>query len=202
MALIDSALVEREIVGQLTLNGGAALVGTVGQAPDAKGSARMKVFGGADERRIGRRLPGTLSHSRLTREGTLRHQREHRRACDAVGRGHPLLHILVGGVEVVGYVIVVAQVHGPGFGSPEVGGQVSHIVRGAIDLQRGGEALPEVLDADAQAAADVADEGIAVGTAAGVRTNPHIIIVGPFLYGVALVGELREAISVPARPVV
>ena len=101
----------------------------------------------------------------------------------------------------MGDVVIVTQVHRTAFRTPEVGRQVGRRVCGAVHLQRGGVALPEVLDAHAEASADVACEGVAVGTLAGVCPYPHILLMGTLLHGIALVGQLAEAVGVPLRPV-
>ena len=118
MALVNGPLIEIEIFRELSLNSGATLVGAVGQAPHAEGTTRMEIFRCADQRRIFCHQRSSLSHGSLAGESTLGKEREHRCAGYAIRRGHPFLHIFIAGVEVVGHVVVVAQVHGSAFGRP------------------------------------------------------------------------------------
>ena len=147
----------------------------------------MQVFGRADEGRIFGLLLCALRDGGLARVGTLGNEGKRAGACDAVGRRHPFLHVLVGRVQVVGHVVIVAQIHGSALGTPEVSRQEGRVVRGAVHLQRGGIALPEVLDADAESTADIACEDVAVSTFSCMSANPLVVGMGALVDGVTLI---------------
>ena len=102
----------------------------------------------------------------------------------------------------MGDVIVVAQVHRAALGAPEVSRQEGSVVRGAVNLQRGRIALPEVLDADAETAADIACEDVSVSSFSRMCAYPLVVRVSALLYGITLVGELCQAVGIPACPMV
>ena len=201
VSLVHGFQVVVEVIFQQVLDLCAAVVRAVRKAPDAEGTARVQVLWRADERSVLGLLPGTPGDGSLAGIGTFGNEGESGRAGYAIGSGHPLLHVFVAGIEVVGHVIVVTEVHGACIRTPEVSGQVGDIVRGAVHLHRGRIALPEVFEAQAQSAADVAQEGIAVGTLASVRPHPLVVLMGTLLNTVALVVGLTEAIGVPLGPV-
>ena len=64
-------------------------------------------------------------------------------------------------------------------------------MRCAVDLQACRITLPEVLDSNAKAAADITGEGIACGTLTGVSAYPLVVGMSALGNGIALVGELR-----------
>jgi len=78
---------------------------------------------------------------------------------DAVSGAEAGLRILVGGVEAVTRLVVEAHVHLRRVRRPEPGDDLCGGTGAALDLERGRERLAEVLDADGEAAAEIAGVG-------------------------------------------
>ena len=118
-------------------------------------------------------------------------------AGDAVGGAEAGLRVFVRGIEAVAVRVVEAHVHLGRVRRPEPGDEFCGGAGGVLHFERGGKRLPEVLDADGEAAAEIAGIGEARRARAGVGVKPGALRVGALDDGEAVGGGLDELEVVP-----
>ena len=114
-----------------------------------------------------------------------------------VGSREAGLRVFVSGVEAVAVGVVEAHVHLGCVGRPEPGDELRSGAGGLLDLERSGERLPEVLDADGEATAEVAGVCEAGGARAGVGVDPGTLGAGALDDGESVGIGLDELEVVP-----
>ena len=130
--------------------------GAVGEAPDAKDTRGVDVLGRSGEEW---KLGASCCHSHgvcAGREGCRCEERKLAGAGDAIGGAEAGLGVFIRGVESVTGGIVETHVHLRRVGRPEPCDELRSWAAGLLDLKRGGERLPEVLDADGDPSAEIA----------------------------------------------
>ena len=115
-------------------------------------------------------------------------------------RAETFLHIFVAGIEIVRLNVVMAHIHGLRIGRPEPGAHFGCLAGSAVDLQRGREGLPHVLDAQPEAAGHTARKGEAGRTLATRGIEPATLRIGALADEKAVSGQLNEFVRIPDRP--
>ena len=199
LMLFDGLLIEADVLFQPFLH--IIAFPRLRQRPHAEGPFLIKIRWCGQQLWGRDRLHGIGSHRSLAVIAVLWKDPQGTGAGDAVGCTHALLHILIAGNEVVGDRIVMAQVHRLSLRTPQPQRQLCFLAAGLGDLYRGGIGLPEVFQPDTDAAAHVAHKGIAWRTDTRKGAYPGTAGGSPFTDGEGIIRQLRQAETVPLRPV-
>src|SRR5258706_3018033 len=97
--------------------------------------------------------------------------------------------------------VVVTKIHRRRVGRPHPNVKVRAVASRFLHFQRCWKRLPEFVQSRAESAGDIADEGVACGTAAGGAINPAAFRHGALLEYEAVGRGLEEFVAVPYGPV-
>ncbi len=172
VVLIDFFFIEGGLLIEVVFNLFFVGCGAVLEAPDAEGFDVVEILGGTDEEGWGGGELGLFGGFFLGGDGGCGEEGEDAGAGNAVGGGEAGLDIFVGGVEAVAEGVVVAEVHGGCVGRPEPGVDFGVVGEGVFDFEGGWVGLPEVLDAEGEAAGGIAGVDEAGGAGAGAGGEP------------------------------
>ena len=196
-AVVDLTLVVGEHGVEAVFDGPPEGGGAVGESPGAEDAGGVDVLRrGGEQRELGAG-GGHGNGVGLGGEGGGGEEGELAGAGDSVGGAEAGLRVFVGGVETVAMGVVEAHIHLGGVGRPEPGDDLCGGAGGVLDLERGGERLPEVLDADGEAAAEIAGVSEAGSALAGGGIEPGAGRAGALEDGEAVGVGLDELEVVP-----
>ncbi len=200
LELLDVLLICADDLVEPVLYGSPLIIAPVRKGPGAECAAVVQVLRGREHLAVLLEKFCRGKYPLAARESGLRHENEGVGLGDAVRSAHPLLHVLIASLQVVGHAVVVTEVHRLGLRTPEPYVDDGLVAAGPADLNGGRVELPEVLERNAESTADIPCEGISCGPFSGERAYPRTVILGLLAYGPGVVAQLAQTEGVPLSP--
>ena len=173
-------LIEADISIQPVFHPGTERSTTIGKTPNTKCLLGMQIVRYRHQHSRSGKLFSLFCKSFLSAITALRYQGKSRCTGNPVRSAHSLLHIFVTGIQVMGHIIIMAQVHRLSIRTPYPCGKSSHRSFCIRDFNRRRIRLPEIMQLKPHASGYISGKGITLTTCTGKSTYPRIIVIGTF----------------------